>query len=130
MEHFDYVVLVAFDAACAQRLNALAEARKLSERYRDHGVQVFLLNAEFGDELRSVRSEVQRRGLELPVLMEDRRVVLDSLGFTTSREAMFLRTGDWNLLWQGSVGGLSKALRRVVTGEKPPRSGGGICEPG
>ena len=130
MEHFDYVVLFAFDAACAQRLNALAEARKLSERYRDHGVQVFLLNAEFGDELGSVRSEVQRWGLELPVLMEDRRVVLDSLGFTTSREAMLLRTGDWNLLWQGSVGGLSKALRRVVAGEKPPRSGGGICELG
>lgn len=130
LEHVDYAVLVAFDPACAQRLKALPDVQKLSERYLRRRVGVFLLNAEFGGEGGSVSSEVQRRGLDLPVLMDDRRLILDSLGLAAFREAMVFRSADWGLLWEGDVDGLSRALGRVVAGKKPPRSSGGICEPG
>ena len=122
IENADFVVLVAFDPACALPKKALSTVSKLSERFTKQSATFYLVNAEIGGEEGSVAARVQRQGLDIPVLMDSRSVIFEALGITQPVEAMVLRSQGWEVVWQGQVSRLSRALKRVVAGRKPPRS--------
>lgn len=118
----EYVVLVSFSNACPELERALPQVSKLAAKYGGGKARFFLINSEPGSERESVKATADRLGLTVPVLMDDAQLIGEALGITHAAEAMLVRTNGWKLVWQGSVSGIDKSLKRVLAGKKAPRS--------
>src|SRR5204862_3790492 len=72
-----------------------AQVNRLSGDYGARGVEVMMLNSSLRDTMEAIRAEAGKAGYKVPVLMDDRQIIGESLGVTRSAEAIVIEPRTW-----------------------------------
>jgi hypothetical protein len=97
-----------------------AQADKLATDYAAKGVEVWAIDSSQSDSMDALVAATGKSGQKVPVLMDDRQVVGESLGVTRSGEAFVVNPKTWTVVWRGGVDGAGKALDAVLAGQPAP----------
>ena len=113
------VALMAHSTRCDATARQVRRFERLAGRYADAGVVFLLLNSD-GLADRAVIGEVS-----LPVLVDEARLIGESLGFASAGEALLVETDGWRLAYRGGSGGpdgegLAAAVDALLAGESMP----------
>ena len=100
---------------------ALPEFRKLAERFADQDLQFFLLNPMANYNRDAVAAEMQRFGVDIPVLMDDSQLVAETLGISRTAEVLIYDPRGFSVGYRGSVSDeLEAALSAAARGTALP----------
>ena len=91
-----------------------AQVNRLSGDYGARGVEVMMLNSSLRDTMEAIRAEAGKAGYKVPVLMDDRQIIGESLGVTRSAEAIVIEPRTWQVVYRGAVGGAPAALDALL----------------
>jgi AhpC/TSA family len=94
------------------------EAFKAAEaRYHDQ-VKFFMINPLDTNQRAAVQQQVQAYGTEIPVLMDDARIVSEAMGVNKTGEVFLLNPGTTEVLYRGPAGkNLTRAIDAVLAGQ-------------
>src|SRR5579871_928061 len=76
-----------------------AAADKLAADYGAKGVEVWAIDPSQTDTMDQIVAATSKSGQKVPVLMDDRQVVGESLGVTRSGEAFVVNPKTWQVVW-------------------------------
>ena len=109
------VALMAHSTRCDATERDVQRFERLAASYADKGVAFLLVNSD-GLADRRVIGEVS-----LPVLVDEARLIGESLGFVSAGEALLVATDGWRLAYRGGGGEqLAPALDALLAGESVP----------
>jgi peroxiredoxin len=98
------VVLFFTANGCPVARQSAPKLRELKEKFGGRGVQVFLVNANSGDDLKSINKEARELGLwHLPTLKDDTQGVVRHLGVKRTGEVVAISTKDWSIFYRGAI---------------------------
>ncbi len=101
--------------------SALPDFSALADRYQARNLQFFLLNPMGSHNRDAVHAEMQRLGIELPVLMDDSQLVSENLGVQRSAEVLVYNPKSFEVIWRGEMGStLESALQALLSGDSLP----------
>lgn len=72
-------------------------------RYTDLQIPFFLINADAGQTRASVKSAKQAQGFDAPVLIDDTRLVSETLAFSYVGEVLVIDPRNWEIVYRGPV---------------------------
>ncbi|MGZ3403294.1 MAG: hypothetical protein ACXWKN_08585 [Phenylobacterium sp.] len=107
--------------AVAQKL--APQINKIAADYGARRVEFMMLNSSAKDSMEAIRAEVTKVGYKVPVLMDDKQIIGESLGVTRSAEAIVINPKTWTVTYRGAVSGLPKALDGLLSGATAPVAG-------
>ncbi len=95
---------------CVDVADAEAQFSLAAERFQPEGVEFFMLNSEPG---------LSREGLagtqkDIPVLLDDTRIIGGSLNTRMVGEVIVIDPRSWNVVYRGGVGAMDAALGGLV----------------
>ena len=108
------VVLVTQQDGDAVVRGQAAQVNALAVGYGAKGVQVLMLNSSLKDTMEGIRAEAAKAGYKVPVLMDDRQLIGESLGVTRSAEVIVIDPKTWQVAYRGAVAGLPAALDAML----------------
>ncbi len=108
------VVLVTQQNGDAVIRGAAAQVNALAADYAARGVRVLMLNSSLKDPMEAIQAEAAKAGYKVPVLMDDRQLVGESLGVTRSAEAIVIDPKTWQVAYHGAVAGTPAALDALL----------------
>ncbi|HTG44146.1 MAG TPA: redoxin domain-containing protein, partial [Verrucomicrobiae bacterium] len=98
------VVLFFTANGCPVARQSLPKLRKLNEKFRAQGVQLWLVNSNSGDDRESISKESQEFHTgPLPVLIDETQGVAAALGVKRTGTAVCLETKNWTVFYQGAI---------------------------
>ena len=114
------------------------EASRVNQLARDYGakgVAFMMLNASLKDSMEAIRAEATKAGYRVPILMDDRQIIGESLGITRSAEAIIINAKSWQVVYHGAIAGMPAALdallaKQLVAPAALPSTGARIAFPG
>lgn len=110
------VALMAHSTRCPAAARDIERFERLAARYADEGVAFLLVNSD-GLTDRRVIGEVS-----LPVLVDEARVIGESLAFASAGETLLVDTDGWRLAFRGGEK-LAAALDAFLGGRSAPPRG-------
>ena len=116
-DHRAVALLVQANGSAATR-QALPAYTALKERYADQGIEFFLINPMVRMNRDQVRAEMAALGVDLPVLMDDTRVVSEALGIDKTGEVFLFDPKKFTVEFRGPVGAeFEQAMQQLLAGE-------------
>jgi thiol-disulfide isomerase/thioredoxin len=91
------VVVMVQGNGCPIVRNAMPRFAELKEMYAEQGVQFFLLNSNLQDNRKTVGSEADEFGYDIPVLIDDTQIIGESLDLIRTGEVFVLDPKTWSL---------------------------------
>src|SRR5262249_47334008 len=82
--------------------------------YGAKGVTFLMLDSSLKDSMDGIRAEAAKAGYKVPILMDDRQLVGESLGVTRSGEAIVIDPKTWQVVYHGAVAGMPAALDALL----------------
>ena len=96
---------------------AIPEFSRLAEAYTDKQIQFFLINSMGLQNRDDVQAEMERLGVDLPVLMDDAQLIGEALSLERTAEFLLFDPEEFRVIYRGSVGeDTEQALQAVVEG--------------
>ena len=117
------VVLVTQQNGDAAIQHQAAALNKIADTYGAKRVEFMMLNSSLKDSMEAIQAEATKVGYKIPVLMDDKQIIGESLGVTRSAEAIVINPKTWQIAWRGSVSALPAALDAVMAGQAPAAAG-------
>jgi EF hand len=108
------VVLVTQQNGDATIRSQASQVNALAAEYGARGVTFLMLNSSLNDTMEGIRAEAAKAGYKLPVLMDDRQLIGESLGVTRSAEAIVVDPKTWQVIYHGAVAGMPSALDALL----------------
>ncbi|HZZ66686.1 MAG TPA: redoxin domain-containing protein [Phenylobacterium sp.] len=122
------VVLVTQQNGDAVVRGLAPQLNKIAADYGQKRVEFMMLNSSAKDSMDAIQAEATKVGYKLPVLMDDKQIIGESLGVTRSAEAVVINPKTWTVTYRGAVSGLPGALDALLAGKTGvvagPASGG------
>ncbi len=107
--HQSALVMMSYDASCAEMDAVLADYQALAARYREAALTFVLLDSrDLGREITA------SYGLSLPLLEDDGQLVSEALGIASAGEVRVLNPERLSLFYAGSVGPALEATLSAV----------------
>lgn len=98
------VVLFFTANGCPVVRQNIHKLKALQEAFGGKGVRFFLVNANAGDDRKSIRKEALELGAwHLPVLKDDTQGVARHLRVQRTAEAVAISTKDWTIFYRGAI---------------------------
>lgn len=115
--HMEALVLMSYDASCANIGQAVAQFESLQAEWMDKSVAFALINSSTSQDIDQLRAARAAQGTELPLLIDDGQLVSETLSFTAAGEVTVLDPDRLNLLYRGPVqGSVSQVLESELAG--------------
>ncbi len=95
---------------------AAADYARMQSRFDADGVEFMMLNPA-GESRSSIKQELDKLALQIPVLIDDAQIISAAMGVDKSGEAFLYDPRSFEVIYRGSVAGLEKALEEVVAGQ-------------
>lgn len=89
----------------------------LKAEYDAKGVEFFMINPMGKKNRADVKAELAEYGVEIPVLMDDSRLISEALGVAQTGEVIVFNPSKFTVDYKGSVAGAEAALAEIVDGE-------------
>ncbi len=97
---------------------ALPAYASLHAEYDAQGIEFMMINPTGSQAREDVQSQLDAWGVtDIPVLMDNARVVSEALGIAQTGEALLFDPQRFTVLYQGSVDGMASALSELLAGE-------------
>ena len=104
------VVLIAHKETCHAIGKSVKQLAELTGEFAPKGVQFMFLDAdsvaEAGERrprLATGAAELAKRGIDVPILDDETRLISESLEFAEAGDALVIDPQQWNLKWRGNV---------------------------
>ena len=92
------VVLMSHTVGCGELTDDLARFEALADEYGDRGVEFLMINADGLADRRMIDVTTKT-----PVLIDQTRIVGESLGFTAAGEVLIVDPGTWQVVHRGDA---------------------------
>ena len=89
----------------------------LKARFDEQGVEFFMINPMGRYNRDSVIEAVAAYGVDIPVLMDDARMISESLGIERAGEVLIFDPDRFVVKYRGSVAGAETALNEILAGD-------------
>jgi hypothetical protein len=100
-------------------LDAIPRFADLKSAYDEQGIEFFMINPMGLKNRDSVREEVAGLNADIPVLMDDARIISEALDISTTSEVILFDPKSFTVMFRGAVGEeLTAALSSIVTGKE------------
>lgn len=97
--------------------NAMADFDSLKSSFDTKGIEFFMINPLGLKDRDAVKAELEAMNIDIPVLMDDARLISEALGIDKTSEVLVYDPKTFTLVFRGSLGEeLSKALTDIVSG--------------
>ncbi|HEV7383944.1 MAG TPA: redoxin domain-containing protein, partial [Phenylobacterium sp.] len=114
------IVVMSRSNGTAYQRTGDAELQKLANAYKDRGVVVWALDSNLADSRDAVAAEEARRGLAVPVLIDEQQLVGESLGVQREGEVFVIDPKIWTVAYRGPLDAhAGQALDALLAGQKP-----------
>ena len=97
------VVIMAQGNGCPIVRNALNDYKALRDRYREQGVEFYLLNANLQDDRASIRKEAAEWDIDIPILDDEAQLIGESLGLVRTAEVLVIDPKTWQVAYRGPL---------------------------
>ena len=108
------VVLVTQQNGDAVIRSQAPQLNRLAADYGAKGVQFLMLNPSLKDSMEAIQAEATKAGYKVPVLMDDRQLIGESLGVTRSAEAIVIDPKTWQVVYHGALAAMPAALDALL----------------
>ena len=99
------------------------QLNKIAADYGAKRVEFMMLNSSSKDSMEAIQAEATKAGYKIPVLMDDKQIIGESLGVTRSAEALVINPKTWTVAYRGAVSGLPGALDALLAGKTAAATG-------
>ena len=96
----------------------VAEFDGLKARYEEQGIEFMMINPMGRKNREAVRAVLAGYGVEIPVLMDDARVISQALGIDKTGEVLLFNPGSFRLEFRGPVDAAGVAIEAILNGER------------
>ena len=96
---------------------AAAGFAALEAQYEDAGVEFFMINPMGKKNRAAVAAKLADYGVDMPVLMDDARVISEALGIERTGEVILFNPSQFTVDYRGSVDGAKNAIDEILAGE-------------
>ena len=96
---------------------AAADFVALEAQYEDAGVEFFMINPMGKKNRAAVAAKLADYGVDMPVLMDDARVISEALGIERTGEVILFNPSQFTVDYRGSVDGAKNAIDEILAGE-------------
>jgi AhpC/TSA family len=110
------VVLLAQGNGCAASREAAGRIESLRAKYEPQGVTFLAINSNLGDTTPATVKEAAAAEIGVPILMDERQLIGESLGLTNNGEVLVLDTRGWKLAYRGAADKVAASLDTVIAG--------------
>lgn len=100
------VVIISQANGAAYSKAAAPAIKALKEKYGPQNVTFLLLDPTSADNRDTIAADMQKIGLDLPVMMDDTQLVGESLGVSRVSEAFVIEPKTWNVVYHGPINDL------------------------
>jgi hypothetical protein len=111
------IVLVTQQNGDAVVQKLAPQLNKIAADYGAKRVEFMMLNSSAKDSMEAIQAEVAKVGYKVPVLMDDKQIIGESLGVTRSAEALVINPKTWTVTYRGAVSGLPGAIDDLLAGK-------------
>ena len=96
---------------------ALPAFLALQEQFDASGIEFLMINPMGLENRAEVAAEMERLGSDLPVLMDDHRVISEAMGISKSGQVLIFDPAGFTVKYRGSVSGAETALIEILAGD-------------
>lgn len=97
---------------------AIDDFDALKSQFDEQGIEFFMINPMGLHNREAVTEKVAEYGVEIPVLMDDARVISESLGIERAGEVILFDPERFVVRYRGSVAGAEAALNEIIAGDE------------
>ena len=97
---------------------ALPRYQELREQYDAHGVEFMMINPMGRLNREAVQARLDQWDVEIPVLMDDTRVISEAMGIERTGEVLLFNPQSFIVEYRGSVNGAQTAIDEYLAGEE------------
>ena len=97
------IVIMTQGNGCPIVRNAIPVLREVRDKYRDKGVEFFLLNSNLQDDRASISREAAEFGFDIPVLVDEHQLVGESLKVTRTAEVYVINPATRKVVYHGPI---------------------------
>jgi len=97
------VVLFVTGNGCPIVRQSIPKLKALRDEYAPKGVTFLMLNGNASDDRASVAKEAKEFEIDIPILIDESQIVVDSLGSTRTAEVLVLTPKDWKIAYRGAM---------------------------
>ena len=96
----------------------VSEFNKLKSRYDDAGIEFMMINPMGRLNREAVQAKVKEYGVDIPVLMDDARLISEALGIQRLGEVLIFDPKSFSVDFRGSVQSAEVALKQLLENEE------------
>jgi peroxiredoxin len=97
------LVLFTHGVGCNIVAKSVPELRRLAERFQRDDVGFLMINSNPQDSRESIRQDMEKLGLDVPVLVDESQLVGEMLELRRTAEALLIDTHTWKIVYRGPV---------------------------
>ena len=115
-DHATIALLVQANGSAATA-SAVPSFDALKSRYDSQGVEFMMINPMGKRNREAVAAQVAEYGVDIPVLMDDARVISEALGIEKTGEVLLFNPKSFTVEYRGTVAGAEKAIQEILAGD-------------
>ena len=97
------VVIMVQGNGCPIVRNALNDYKALRDRYREQGVEFYMLNANLQDDRAAIQKEAAEWDIDIPILDDEAQFIGESLGLVRTAEVLVIDPKTWQVAYRGPL---------------------------
>ncbi|PCI75306.1 MAG: hypothetical protein COB20_13230 [SAR86 cluster bacterium] len=97
---------------------AVSDFDALKAEYDGQGVEFFMINALGETDRTAVKAELADYGVEIPVLLDDSRIVSEALGIARIGEVLLYNPKSFTVEYRGTVAAAEQAIDEILAGDE------------
>ncbi|MCH8264692.1 MAG: redoxin domain-containing protein [Proteobacteria bacterium] len=115
-DHAAVALLVQANGSAATAA-ALPAFDALKTTYDSQGVEFLMINPMGGQDRAELQAQVAEYGVEIPVLVDDARVISAALGIEKTGEVLIFNPKSFTVEYRGAIAGLEAAIQEILAGD-------------
>ena len=115
-DHAAVALLVQANGSAATAA-ALPAFDALKTTYDSQGVEFLMINPIGGQDRAELQAQVAEYGVEIPVLVDDARVISAALGIEKTGEVLIFNPKSFTVEYRGAIAGLEAAIQEILAGD-------------
>jgi peroxiredoxin len=96
---------------------ALPAFNALKAKYENNGVEFMMINPMGRSNRAAVQAKVAEYGVDIPVLMDDSRIISEALGIEKTGEVLIFDPKSFTVGYRGDISAAATALDQVLAGD-------------
>jgi hypothetical protein len=96
---------------------AVSDFNALKSKYDSQGIEFMMINPTGEMDRSAVQAKVAEYGVEIPVLMDDARVISEAMGIERTGEVLIYDPSAFTVEYRGSAAGAEQAIDEILAGD-------------